>query len=473
MIVSLFISLLIPLSIGYFFVCSFWPEVKSNQNQFLIKSFLAVGVGLGICSFVFFIWLLVVGPSISGLIIFEIALLICLIGVFIYKTKRRKTEVDCRSLTEQTAHPIFSVSFYIVLIFSIASFVFISLKNPHGRWDAWAIWNMRARFLFRGGSHWKDGFSPLLYWSHPDYPLLIPGTVARCWKIIGKETLIVPALVSMFFTFAMAGLLFSALFIVRGKTQGFLAGMVLLGTPFFIEHGASQYADVPLGFFFLATLVLFSLHERLSENSQNLLFLAGMTTGMSLWTKNEGFLFLMAIIISRIIAVVPAKGPKTYFKEMFSFAMGVLPILGITLYLKTQLGTPNDLLSSQGYRAIFEKLTDFSRYLLVGKTFITRIFLSGGWIMSITFLLIIYILLLGIKVEEKQKKAVMTTFIALGLMLAGYFLVYIITPRDIHWQLLHALGRLLLQLCPSLIFIFFLVVGAPESGNGYSVKETV
>ncbi len=467
MIILLFISLIIPPAIGYFAINSFWPEEGTAHNDFLLRCFIGGGLGFGITSCLFFVWLLVAGPSIGGLVTVEIALLLSLI--YFYKIKRPNVGLNRRSKLKQITPRIFAISFYIILIFASASFIMISLQNPHGRWDAWSIWNLHARFLFLGGDHWKDMFSGHLFWSHPDYPLLIPATIARSWKFIGRETLVVPALISMFFTFAMAGLIYSALSVIRDKTQGLLAGMVLLATPFFIEHGASQYADIPLGFFFLSTLVLFSLHQELTGYTHNLLLLAGMTTGLAIWTKNEGFLFLVSIIISRIVVIVPKNGVKTYVKQMIPYTIGLLPILAITLYLKTQLAPPTELFSAQGYQAVLAKLTDPGRYLLVGRTFISRIAHSGGWITSVTFLLIFYLLLLGINPQRKQWRTVLTTVVTLCLMLTGYFMVYITTHHDLHWYLLHALGRLLLQLYPSFIFAFFLIAGSPKIGEDFAV----
>ena len=45
----------------------------------------------------------------------------------------------------------------------------------------------------------------------------------------------------------------------------------------------------------------------------------------------------------------------------------------------------------------------------------------------------------------------------LSLTLAGFFLIYVITPYDIFWHLRNSLNRLFLQLWPSAIFLFFLV----------------
>ena len=77
--------------------------------------------------------------------------------------------------------------FSIALVSSLISLAVAFLKEPHGRWDAWLIWNMHARFLFRGGDHWRDAFASGLDWSHWDYPLLLPLSIARGWTYAGGE----------------------------------------------------------------------------------------------------------------------------------------------------------------------------------------------------------------------------------------------------------------------------------------------
>jgi len=47
-------------------------------------------------------------------------------------------------------------------------------------------------------------------------------------------------------------------------------------------------------------------------------------------------------------------------------------------------------------------------------------------------------------------------------MFAGYFIIYLITPRDLAWHLLVSLNRLFLQLFPSLLFTYFMIVRTPE-----------
>ena len=201
-----------------------------------------------------------------------------------------------------------TIAFAVALVAALYSATLRILAHPYGSgWDSFAIWNLHARFLYRGNAHWRDGFTALISWSHPDYPLLLPAAIAHFWTLLGHETPMVPALLGLVFTFATAGLLFSALDILIGRASALLGGMALLATPFFIELGTWQYADVPLSFFFLATLVLLHMHRAQfaagavdGRLSRGFLALAGITTGLAAWTKNEGVLFLCALLLSRL-----------------------------------------------------------------------------------------------------------------------------------------------------------------------------
>ena len=147
-----------------------------------------------------------------------------------------------------------TAAFGVALASAATMFVFYALNKPHGEWDAWSIWNLRARFLFRAGEFWRDAFSNQIAWSHPDYPLLLPGIVAMCWTLARAESTLAPGAVAFLFTFGAAGLLISTLGILRGKTQALIAGIVLLGSVSVVVNGANQYADIPLSYFILATL---------------------------------------------------------------------------------------------------------------------------------------------------------------------------------------------------------------------------
>lgn len=459
----LILSLLVPPLIGFLLVSLCWPSQVPQGSQLLIKSFLALGFGLGISSCIFFLWSVAFYPSSAGFATAEATLLIGLTVIFSYVTRTRRDSADppLRPISNPRTHWTLSTCFYISLIAAVIALTLSSIKNPHGGWDAWVIWNMRARFIFRGGDRWTDAFSSLLYWSHPDYPLLVPGLVARCWNYVGQETVIVPALVSMLFTLATVGLLSSSVTVLRGKSQGFLAGLTLLGTPLFIEQGTSQMADIPLSFFFLATIALFYLQEKLAKNNSSFLFLSGMAAGLSAWAKNEGLLFLGSIIVAHFVVTMWVREWRIYLRQMLVFSMGLAPVLTIILYFKTQFVPPNDLLSSLGSEEGLARLADLSRYWLAGKIFAAEIAHFGKAFFGVP-LLLFYLLLLGRNGEEKEISNIVAALMTLGLLLTGYFFVYIIIPYDLRWSLTTSLSRLFLQLWPSLLLVFFLVVKTPE-----------
>lgn len=461
---SLILSFIVPPLIGFLLISLFWPSQGPLRLQLLIKSSLALGFGLGISSCIFFLWSVAFYPSRVGFATAEATLLIGLTVIFSYVTRTRRGSATppFAPISNLRTHWILPACFYISLIAAVIAFTLSSIKNPHGGWDAWVIWNMRARFIFRGGDHWTDAFSSLLYWSHPDYPLLVPGLIARCWNYVGQETVIVPALVSMLFTLATVGLLSSSVTVLRGKSQGFLAGLTLLGTPLFIEQGTSQLADIPLSFFFLATIALFHLQEKLAKNNSRFLFLAGMAAGLSAWAKNEGLLFLGSIMVAHFMVRIWVREWKVYLRQMLVFATGLAPVLTIFLYYKTQLVPPNDLLSSLGSEASLAKLADLSRYWLVGKAFALEAAHFGKGFFSVTLLLLLYLLLLGRNGEKKEIPEIVAALFTLGMLLVGYFFVYIIIPYELRWSLSTSLSRLFLQLWPSLLLVFFLVVNTPE-----------
>ncbi len=460
-----FLSMLVPLLTGSVLVYILWPNQGGLRHHFFIKGSIAAGTGFGISSLFFFFWLLIFGSS-DHFTMFEEALLVTLLAsgiIYAVKTRRglKPPEVGQGAFTEGKAGGTIRIGFYIAFFTALVASVLVSLKNPHGGWDGWAIWNMHARFIFRAGDYWKSALSNLSGWSHPDYPLLIPLSIARGWAFIGSDKTVIPVVLALCFTFSTVLLIFSSLTVLRGEGQGLLAGLVLLGTPFFIRHGASQYADVPLGLFMLSTIVLLTIYDRSSARNDNLLFLAGMTAGFSAWTKNEGLVFLAATIVTRSFLVWKMRGRKETLKEMVIFSVGLLPVLVAITYFKTNIAPSNDILSSQGAVLTVDRLEDLSRYLKVLKAYAAETIGFTGGAVSMP-LLTIYLLLVGIEIETKDKVSLLTSASTLSIVLVSYFFIFIITPLDLTWHLKYSLNRLFLQLWPSFVFCFFMIVKPPK-----------
>src|SRR6266511_3040870 len=351
-LLSSLLSLVIPLLIGFSIVSILWSRKGPTLFHLLIKACLAIAVGFGVSSCVFFIWVSSLSPSREKFFIIEITLLLASMTILLYRIKGWNYSIYSKfhshPIRKSTISIILSIGFYVAISLMVMVFIFLSLKDPHGGYDGWEIWNMHARFMFRGADRWSDYLSDNFHYSHPDYPLLISASIARCWQYIGRDTVIIPIVVSMFFTFATVGLMFSSIAVLRSKSQGCLAALVLLTTPFFVANGAAQYADIPLGFFFLSTVVLCTLQERLSVENYGLLTLAGLMTGFAAWTKNEGMLFIVTVMVAHSAVIIHFKGHVVYFRQTRSFLLGLFPVLAVVVYFKMGFAPQNDWLSAQG-----------------------------------------------------------------------------------------------------------------------------
>ena len=210
---------------------------------------------------------------------------------------------------------------------------------------------------------------------HTDYPLMLPLSVARGWQAAGVETAAAPIAIAIFFTFGTVLLLFRPCHSCATRSAGFVAGAVLLGTPFFILHGARQLADVPLGFFILAATVLFCLQDRLATRGFTLVALAGAACGLAGWTKNEGLLFLGCMVLARWATVALKRGWRSWLSETPYFLAGLVPVLAVVICFKARFAPPNDLHLGQNLAG----LATPSRYEYIAKEFARQALTFGHW----------------------------------------------------------------------------------------------
>jgi hypothetical protein len=457
MLVTL-VALLVPVALGVAFVGLLWPPLRSHT---VLKACLSIGLGFGVFSCLFF-GQMVIGMRSGNSWLWTQAIALLLLVLLCYRNPRREAPVASSHQVDVEAKPqklirTMAVLFGLVLAADIASFVLNSMAHPLGETDAWMIWNVRARFLFMGGERWRDAFSPLLI--HADYPLLIPAAVAGSWSNIGADSVLVPIGIAMLFTFATVGLVASTVTLLCSPTQGMLAGLTLLTTPYLIWHGANQYADVPLAFFFASTVALLMIHDHVAPGSRALILLAGFSAGLAAWTKNEGVLFVFALILTRLLTFCWRHGLQSSVRQMGSFFSGLVPVLLIVGYFKTQLAPPNDMVSADILGRTVPQLLQLTRYAQVWTAIAQKlsVFARGN-----LELLAIYGVLAGTAVAERDRSGLIAGFLMLSTVLAAHSLILVLTPYDLSWHLRTSLDRLLLQLWPSFVLLFFLTVRLPE-----------
>ncbi len=483
-------SLLISAATGFFLIRLLSTDTQEGKKTLPLHLFLGAGMGIGLSSCVYFVCLLA-GTTTWTFLIDSVLCLAVGIAFFFRRRNAHASKIPAENNTEKNSRSPMSAAdtpragkttlekillpvFFTELAVFCGAFFLAFLKEPHGRWDAWLIWNMHARFLARAGEAWHSVFTLPMDWSHWDYPLLLPLSIVRGWKYTGTESIYIPAFLAFFFTLLTAGLLLFSVARLKNLAGGIAAAMLLIATPFFILMGISQFADVPFSFFILATVVLLFLPEPDTKKYSGPLMMAGLSAALAAWTKNEGILFFTVAGFVLFSAGALRQNKREAAARTGWFLAGALPVLLCVIYFKLKLAPPNDL--TTGFAAgetALSKLADPGRYAVIAKDFFITAFnftrgpvdlRSGGGLHpgAVNILLpIAWAWFMGADRDKKHTNGIVQSAAILILMMAGYFAVYLLTPLPLEYHLATSLNRLYIQFWPSFIFLFFMIARTP------------
>jgi len=447
-----------------------WRHVmgEADQNIRLIDLPLSLGTGLAITSSILFFWMILFNGDVQHYIKAEMIMVFALTLLKIKKKyKSSSISSNIPSIDEPTDEEAKELKgttklFWAIFLLALVTLIMSSFMFPHGRWDAWSIWNMKARFFIRGGLDWTRAFSESLGFTHPDYPLNLPMTVMRHWLYAFSETIAGPMSTGILFSALIILLLFRAVSLIRSFTAGLIATSVLLGTPYFLLESVSQYADVPLAFYFLATLVLISMFFHFGNT--RMLVMAGMSAGFAAWTKNEGMLYAVIVTVFLTAAIYRRRHNISMIAPLSRYFAGLLTGIMPVIVLKLFFATPNDLMSGIAQSSI-NCLFDIENYQLIGNYMLQCALKFGDW-REIAYgaynplpIMSFYSLYAGVELKKNENWLMPAVIIG---MLAGYFLVYVTSPFDILWHLNTSCTRLFLQLWPSSIFAFFILTAPAD-----------
>ena len=334
----------------------------------------------------------------------------------------------------------------------VAGLIFLVHQDPHGDWDAFAIWNSHARYLYRDGAAWQNDIRNTF---HSDYPLLVPSMNARVWRYAGEEIPETGGWLGLAYTLSALAVLTATLVELRGLRVALIIGSVLVGTPFFLEYGVMQSADVPLSLYFLSAIALLCLYSERGAGESGLLVLSGFMTGCAGWTKNEGLLFIVALCASMLAPIFVS--PSRTLQRFGSFAAGlVLPAVVIVLF-KFTVRVLNENLSNRQYSELAEKLVDPERYLTVFSNFAKTLWSFGDWAINPLIPLLVFVGLSAFGGTAIRRFGWLTSASTLVIVLAGYYAIYMVAAVDLQYLLDASNPRLFLQLWPPFLLLAGLV----------------
>jgi hypothetical protein len=452
-----YLSLIPPILLGFLLVVLM--TLPTGRSNLVLIFSLGIPVGFGVSACLFFLWSYVLNPSFPGFWVVEILLIFGLL--YLNWKQRALLKTLLPDLKKWSwLDWVLCLIFLIVFIIGLIAFDAYTKANPHGRYDAWAIWNVRARMLARGGEHWKSVFVPQVF--HADYPLLVPLTIARTWVLAGTESQRIPPAVAGLFTFASSGILTGALLSLKKKHLGWLAGIILLTTPWFIYFGSLQFADLPLAACILSASACLSLALIDRFSSARWFALAGLSAGLAGWVKNEGQLFLLVFAVVSTAVILFCFRKQNRFQVSLSVIFGLILPLAEILLFKFTLAPANDVVDTGNLGQSISQLLSLPRYGEVISALRDYPKGFGGWAIPVPLAFLLFWLLLGPVVNKENRAAIFSLAGLLILQWIGYFLIFVITPHALQTHINQSYDRLLMHLFPSFLLFFFLFLNPME-----------
>jgi hypothetical protein len=318
-------------------------------------------------------------------------------------------------------------------------------------WDGLMIWEFKARVAIESG-----GVIPAAYfadadraWSHPNYPLGLPGLETWLQLCLGRVDQAWVRLPGPLYYFAGAALVVAGTQRLGGtRRTGLAAAVAFFFVPYFFAGTwgvLSGYADFPLGVLFLAALIYLPRQSSSSSDAA----LCGTLAALLIWQKSEGRVLWLTI-------GVLAGGTMLVRKEWRGWLAVALPgaalAAGFALFLASRHTIPEADFPATTFAAVLAHADRIGPILSRLASELGSLENWGLLWAGTGFALAA----LGVR-RELRRAAEFTA--ALLFPLAAYVLAFVLsgwTDFRLHMDL--ALPRLLLQLAPTSVLIIAVAV---------------
>jgi hypothetical protein len=346
------------------------------------------------------------------------------------------------------------------LIFLLLDFQAAVTANPHGEWDAMSIWSLRGRLLSSGGDLWRRAVSSeigghMTGAAHPGYPLFLSAFLALQWiaggSSIGAWDQAVPITVSLLVSLSTLAVLGSSLAARKSVSLGVLAGLVLLASEVFASQVSAEYSDLLQCLAFLTTLVLLEAAD--DSGSPRIVVAVGLAAGLSGWIKNEGLPFS--------IAALGVAAWRFRSRGLQWLALGAIPGLAAVGVLKLFIAQGADSVIPHSIGATVARVTEAGRWWQAALGFGKAVYDAGGALSHPVLLGALLAFALRF-VPSAERRAKLWLWIPVAVTAAAEYGLYLITEANLDWHISTSVSRLVAQLWPSLIWLFFLQLRTPE-----------
>jgi hypothetical protein len=400
-----------------------FPRPLRGAADWVFRVAAALALGVGTWSAAYAAWRMAFGPPGTS----KDAILAVAGGAVLLRRRPplgREPALDCA--------PRWLVACFVAACaVAAASFVEHTLRFPDGGWDAWMIWNMRARFFSRAADL-ATAFSPQMsFFAHQDYPWLVPGAVAQLFAIFGEQRQVPAALAALYGALGVA-VVTAALAREQGARWGLLGGLAVLTLPGYAVYAWTQQADVPLAVYLAVAIALVT-----AARSPRELLLGGFAAGLGMWTKNEGTLYAVCIAAALLVRTRD-------LRAVLAFAAGALPCALLLVWFKVRYGVQTDLAAFSTEQSVLSHAMDLHRWGELVLYTLRRVFYfqeAGPWVAAELLVLAVF--------ARRLPASVAGT--ALFLACATFGPLYVLQPHPLEWIFRTSAMRILIQLWPAAV----------------------
>jgi|CXWL01.1.fsa_nt_gi hypothetical protein len=319
---------------------------------------------------------------------------------------------------------------------------------PFGGWDAWACWNLKAKFIFLGGDNWKNMLDPSMWRSNNQYPFLLPLMNVWGWNFYKDPSVTVPILNAILFTFLTASIMFWGLKRSIKDIRSIIPPLVFFTIPFVNTLSISQYSDIVLAFYLLGCFVCL-IYAR-EEKSVPIAIISGLLCGAMSFTKTEGTLACLLIIGLSVPFLLkrPNQSWPLFIGFLTAAILSAMPAILFQLFWATQNVSFTNGLTSVDHPATFVRLKVIVMFLIAELT---------SWKWNGLWFLLGGGLFLGWKKCFKNGLTIIPIFLSIYVTaaIAHYF---INTHYEIVWWLGTTLNRILYAILPLIVWWVFTAI---------------
>jgi hypothetical protein len=323
-----------------------------------------------------------------------------------------------------------------------------------GLWDAVAIYNVRGRLFYQRYDDFPSVLKEVSRSSHPNYPLLLPGSLAAQHSFNRGYTPAAPRLTALTFVLALGALLYASLRPHVTSASASVAVAVVWGTPLIWVIGFGQMADVPVAYFLLGAVVVVGSHCGESSERRLPAILGGFFLGCLIWTKNEGL--VMAAIVLAVFALFNwrrwTRVRDVPVAAIGALAAGMLPAL-VALWIHKRDWAPGsgvEVFFSQDWLSRLTNWERWSRPLATVGTRLVKRDPTFEWAYLWPVLSVGVVLASLAGRWRRVRVAQFWAMCSVAVMLS-WLPIYAITPYDQTWHINSSINRLMLQVYPVLL----------------------